>query len=48
LSAWRSPRRHIMVDGCECVEFAPPEALKEFDRAEANDFMPAGARGTTS
>ena len=29
---------HIMVDGSEGVEIAPPEALAEFDRIEANDF----------
>ena len=29
---------HIMVDGSEGVEIAPPEALTEFDRVEANDF----------
>jgi len=29
---------HIMVDGSEGVEIAPPEALREFDRAEASDF----------
>ena len=29
---------HIMVQGSEGVEIAPPEALSEFDRAEANDF----------
>ena len=29
---------HIMVEGSEGVEIAPPEALSEFDRAEANDF----------
>ena len=29
---------HIMAEGSEGVEIAPPEALEEFDRAEANDF----------
>lgn len=29
---------HIMVDGSEGVEIAPPGALQEFDRVEANDF----------
>ena len=29
---------HIMVEGSERVEIAPPEALTEFDRAEAKDF----------
>ena len=29
---------HIMVEGREGVEIAPPEALAEFDRVEANDF----------
>ena len=29
---------HIMVEGSEGVEIAPPEALDEFDRVEANDF----------
>ena len=29
---------HIMVDGSEGVEIAPPESLTEFDRVEANDF----------
>ena len=29
---------HIMVEGAEGVEIAPPEALAEFDRVEANDF----------
>ena len=29
---------HIMVDGSEGVEIAPPESLAEFDRVEANDF----------
>ena len=29
---------HIMVEGSEGVEIAPPEALAEFDRVEANDF----------
>ncbi len=29
---------HIMVDGSEGVEVAPPGALTEFDRTEANDF----------
>ena len=29
---------HIMMDGSERVEIAPPEALAEFDRVEANDF----------
>lgn len=29
---------HIMVDGSEGVEIAPPEELEEFERVEANDF----------
>lgn len=29
---------HIMVDGSEGVEIAPPETLEEFDRVEPNDF----------
>lgn len=29
---------HIMVEGCEGVEIAPPGELAEFDRTEANDF----------
>lgn len=29
---------HIMVDGSEGVEIAPPEELEEFNRVEANDF----------
>ena len=29
---------HIMLEGSERVEIAPPEKLKEFDRVEANDF----------
>jgi len=29
---------HIMVDGSEGVEIAPPGELQEFERAEANDF----------
>ncbi len=29
---------HIMVDGSEGVEVAPPGALTELDRTEANDF----------
>ena len=29
---------HIMVQGSEGVEIAPPESLAEFERAEANDF----------
>ena len=29
---------HIMIDGSEGVEIAPPEELAEFDRVEANDF----------
>ena len=29
---------HIMAEGSEKVEIAPPEALAEFDRIEANDF----------
>lgn len=29
---------HIMVEGSEGVEIAPPGELQEFDRAEANDF----------
>lgn len=43
---------HIMTDGSEGVEIAPPEQLKEFDRAEANDFYayrgPASYRLTLS
>ncbi len=29
---------HIMMEGSEGVEIAPPEVLSEFDRVEANDF----------
>ena len=29
---------HIMADGSEGVEIAPPGELAEFDRVEANDF----------
>lgn len=29
---------HIMTEGSEGVEIAPPAELTEFDRAEANDF----------
>ncbi len=29
---------HIMTEGSEGVEIAPPESLTEFDRVEANDF----------
>ena len=29
---------HMMLSGSERVEIAPPEALAEFDRVEANDF----------
>ena len=29
---------HIMMEGSERVEIAPPETLTEFDRAESNDF----------
>ena len=29
---------HIMAQGSEGVEIAPPEELTEFDRVEANDF----------
>lgn len=29
---------HIMAEGSEGVEIAPPESLAEFDRAESNDF----------
>lgn len=29
---------HIMVQGSEGVEIAPPESLEEFDRTESNDF----------
>ena len=29
---------HIMVEGSEGVEIAPPGELREFDRVEANDF----------
>lgn len=29
---------HVMVEGSEGVEIAPPEELEEFDRTEANDF----------
>ena len=36
---------HIMVDGSEGVEIAPPEALEEFDRTEANDFYAYRGRG---
>lgn len=36
---------HIMVEGSEGVEIAPPEALTEFDRTEANDFYAYRGRG---
>ncbi|MCI9330932.1 MAG: DUF386 family protein [Oscillibacter sp.] len=36
---------HIMVEGSEGVEIAPPEALDEFDRVEANDFYAYRGRG---
>lgn len=36
---------HIMVEGSEGVEIAPPEALTEFDRVEANDFYAYRGRG---
>ena len=43
---------HIMAEGSEKVEIAPPEALAEFDRIEANDFYayrgPASYRLTLS
>ena len=43
---------HIMADGSEGVEIAPPEELDEFDRVEANDFYayrgPASYRLTLS
>lgn len=29
---------HLMLEGAERVEIAPPETLTEFDRVEANDF----------
>lgn len=29
---------HIMMEGSEGVEIAPPEVLSEFDRVEVNDF----------
>ena len=29
---------HLMLEGSERVEIAPPETLTEFDRVEANDF----------
>ena len=29
---------HMMLEGSEGVEIAPPEMLEEFDRTEANDF----------
>ncbi|MCI9643335.1 MAG: DUF386 family protein [Oscillibacter sp.] len=35
---------HMMVEGSEGVEIAPPDALTEFDRVEANDFY--AYRGT--
>ena len=36
---------HIMVQGSEGVEIAPPEALAEFDRTEASDFYAYRGRG---
>lgn len=36
---------HIMVEGSEGVEIAPPEALDEFDRVEANDFYAYRGKG---
>ena len=43
---------HIMADGSEGAEIAPPEELDEFDRVEANDFYayrgPASYRLTLS
>ena len=36
---------HIMVQGSEGVEIAPPEALEEFDRTEASDFYAYRGRG---
>ena len=36
---------HIMTAGSEGVEIAPPEALTEFDRAEANDFYAYRGQG---
>ena len=36
---------HIMVEGSERVEIAPPEALAEFDRVEANDFYAYRGKG---
>ena len=29
---------HLMLEGAERVEIAPPDTLTEFDRVEANDF----------
>ena len=29
---------HMMLDGCERVEVAPPSALEQFDSIPANDF----------
>ncbi|MDE6455311.1 MAG: YhcH/YjgK/YiaL family protein [Dysosmobacter sp.] len=36
---------HIMAEGSEGVEIAPPESLTEFDRAEASDFYAYRGRG---
>ena len=36
---------HIMVQGSEGVEIAPPDTLTEFDRTEANDFYAYRGRG---
>mgnify|MGYP002509496118 CR=1 FL=1 len=36
---------HIMVQGSEGVEIAPPEALEEFDRKEAGDFYAYRGQG---
>lgn len=36
---------HIMTDGSEGVEIAPPSKLQEFDRAEANDFYACRGKG---
>ena len=36
---------HIMTEGSEGVEIAPPETLTEFDRVEANDFYAYRGKG---
>ena len=36
---------HIMVDGSERVEIAPPETLTQFEQNEANDFYACRGEG---